>query len=79
MVLTLAAVGAHWAIGTGEGLGQVMGSPGRNSGIGVCGWRGRPALPRSARPVQAGLGDMMIDGVVPLVCGRAGLSRPSGR
>ncbi len=28
--------------------------------------------------VLAGLGDMMIDGVVPLVCGRAGLSRPSG-
>jgi hypothetical protein len=77
--LTLAAAGAHWASGTGEGPGSGHGSSGRNSGIGVCGWRGRPALPRSARPVLSGPGGMMIDGVVPLLCGRAGLPGPSSR
>jgi hypothetical protein len=43
----------------------------------VCGWRGRPALPPVRGTALAGSGDMMIDRVVPLGCGRAGLSRLS--
>src|SRR6266568_1629385 len=52
---TAAAAAMAAALGRNRGalpvrFGQFKGSSGRSSGVGVCGWRGRPALPRSAEP-----------------------------
>src|SRR5439155_20077795 len=66
VVLTLAAAGAHWAIGTGGGAGSGHGFLRKKL-------RGRrvrvaraPGLTSVRGTALAGSGDMMIDGVVPL-------------
>ena len=62
--------------GTGEGWVRSWVLLGGSSGIGVCGWRGRPALPRSARQLRSRRHDDRWGGPA-WGCGRASLSRPS--
>src|SRR5258708_27064234 len=63
VVLTLAAAGGYWAGGGWGAWDEVMGAAGEGSGLACAGGAGaRPYLgPRDS----CGLGDMMIDGVVP--------------
>ena len=54
-----------------------MGSSGTGLRIRLVRVARAPGLISVRETMLAGPGDMMIDGVVPLGCGRAGLSRPS--
>ena len=66
VVLTLAAAGAHWAVGTGWGRGSGHGFLRQGLGDRRVRVARAPGLTSVRGTALAGSGDMMIDGVVPL-------------